>query len=77
MREELLEILNELNSDIDYETETNLIDGKKLDSLTILMLITEICNAFEIEIGPKWMKNENFNSVDAMMKMIENIKEEE
>ena len=58
-------------------TEKNLIDGKCLDSLTILTLITEICDTFDISIGPKWMKNENFNSVEAMWKMIQAIQEEE
>lgn len=75
--DELLEILKEINPDIDYETETNLIDGKCLDSLSILTLITEICDTFDIEIGPKWMRNENFNSVKAMWRMIEQIQEEE
>lgn len=75
--EELLEILNDLNPDIDYSTEKNLIDGKCLDSLTILTLITEICDTFDISISPKWMKNENFNSVEAMWKMIQTIQEEE
>lgn len=75
--DELLEILYDLNPDIDYATETNLIDGKCLDSLTILTLITEICDTFDISIGPKWMKNENFNSVEAMWKMIQAIQEEE
>lgn len=74
--EELLNILNEINPDIDYETETNLIDGKCLDSLSILTLITEICDTFDIEIGPKWMKNENFNSAEAMWNMIQAIQEE-
>ncbi len=74
--DELMEILMEINPDIDYETETNLIDGKKLDSLSILTLITEICDVFDIEIGPKWMRNENFNSVDAMWKMIQAIQED-
>ena len=74
--EELLEILNDINPDIDYENETNLIDGKCLDSLSILTLITEICDRFDIEIGPQWMRNENFNSVDAMWKMITAISEE-
>ena len=74
--EELLEILNEINSDIDYEKEKNLIDGKVLDSLSILTLITEICDTFDIEIGPKWMRNENFNSVDAMWNMIQAIQNE-
>ena len=75
--EELLEILNDLNPDIDYETEKNLIDGKCLDSLTIITLITQICDTFDIEISPKWMRNENFNSVEAMWNMIQTIQEEE
>ena len=75
--DELLEILNEINPDIDYETEDNLIDGKVLDSLSILTLITEICCTFDIEISPKWMRNENFNSADAMWNMIQTIKDEE
>ena len=74
--EELLEILNEINPDIDYEKEHNLIDGKLLDSLSILTLITEICDTFDIEIGPKWMRNENFNSVGAMWNMIQSIQSE-
>lgn len=75
--DELLDILNNLNPDIDYSTEKNLIDGKCLDSLTILTLITEICDTFDISISPKWMKNENFNSVEAMWNMIQTIQEEE
>ncbi|MBQ7669390.1 MAG: acyl carrier protein [Clostridia bacterium] len=75
--EELLEILNDLDPDIDYATEKNLIDGKCFDSLTILTLITEICNTFDISISPKWMKNENFNSAEAMWNMICAIKDEE
>lgn len=74
--DELLEILNEIDPDIDYETETNLIDGKLLDSLSIITLITEICDTFDIEIGPKWMRNENFNSVQSMWNMIQTIQDE-
>ena len=75
--EELLEILNNINPDIDYENETNLIDGKVLDSFSIITLIGEICDTFDIEISPKWMRNENFNSVTAMYNMIQNIIDEE
>lgn len=75
--DELLAILNDINPDIDYENETNLIDGKILDSLSIISLITEICDTFDIEIGPKWMRNENFNSVEAMWNMIQTIMEDE
>ena len=75
--EELLEILQDINPDVDYETENNLIDGKVLDSLSIIQMINEICETFDIEIGPKWMRNENFNSAQKIWDMIQAIREEE
>lgn len=75
--EELLEILRDINPDVDYETEDNLIDGKVLDSLSIIQMINEICETFDIEIGPKWMRNENFNSAQKIWAMIQAIQEEE
>ena len=75
--EELLEILNEINPDVDYEKEENLIDGKVYDSFSIITLIGEICDKFHIEISPKWMRNENFNSASAMWAMIQTIQENE
>ena len=75
--DELLEILNDINPDIDYMTEDNLIDGKVLDSLSIILMIGEICDRFDIEIGPKYMRNENFNSAQKIWEMIQKIQEEE
>ena len=75
--DELLEILEEISPDVDYENEKNVIDGKVLDSFSIINLIAEICDHFDIEISPKWMRNENFNSVEAMWNMIQAIQEEE
>ena len=73
--EELLEILNDINSDIDYAVEDKLIDNKLYDSLSIISLISQICDTFDIEIGPKYIRNENFNSAEAMWKMIQEIQE--
>ena len=75
--DELLEILNEIDPDIDYANETNLIDGKVLDSFSIIRLIGEICDHFDIDISPKWMRNENFNSAERMWQMIQAILEED
>ena len=75
--DELIAILQDINPDVDYETEDNLIDGKVLDSLSILQMISEICETFDIEIGPKWMRNENFNSAARIWAMIQAIQEEE
>ena len=75
--DELLEILNDINPDIDYDTEDNLIDGKVLDSFSIISLIAQIMDTFDIDISPKWMRNENFNSAKAMWEMIQAIQEDE
>ena len=75
--EELLEILNDINPDVDYETEDNLIDGKVYDSFSIITLISNICEEFDIELGPEHLIPENFNSAQAMWDMIQRVQEDE
>ncbi len=75
--DELLEILEEINPDVDYEVEDRLIDGKVLDSFSIVSLVAQISDAFDIEISPKYLVPENFNSAEAMWNMIQLIQEEE
>ena len=75
--EELLEILDDINPDVDYSKETNLIDGKVYDSFSIITLVSNISEEFDIEIGPEYLVPENFNSADAMWKMIQKIQEDE
>ena len=75
--EELMDILMDLDPDIDYEHETRLIDGKVLDSFKIVSLVAQISDCFDIEISPKYLVPENFNSVPAMWAMIQKIQEEE
>ena len=75
--EELLEILNDLNPDIDYETEDKLIDNKHYDSFKIITLISLISETFDVELGPEHLIPENFNSAKAMWEMIRRIQEGE
>ena len=48
--ERLLEILEEIQPDIDYATCTDLVDGHLLDSLSIIALVAELEDAFDITI---------------------------
>lgn len=75
--EKLMEILMEINPDIDYENEKQLIDGKVLDSFSIVNLVSQISETFDIDISPKYLVPEYFNSVDAMWDMIQTILNEE
>ena len=72
--EELLEILKEINSDIDYENETALIDDGILDSLDVVALVSELNDHYDIEIGLDDLIPENFNSLEAMLALIEKLK---
>ena len=73
--EELLEILQDIDDSVDYENETALIDDHILDSFAIITLISEIEEAFDIEVAAAEMTPENFNSAEALWKMIERLQE--
>lgn len=75
--DELLDILNDLDPDVDYETEDRLIDGKIYDSFRIITLISAISETFDLELGPEHLIPENFNSAQAMWDMICRIRDEE
>lgn len=67
--EKLIDILKELRPDIDIESQS-LVDDGVLDSFDIVTLVGELVDAFSIEIGVEDIIPENFNSVDAMMALI-------
>lgn len=74
--EDLIEILEELQPEVDYETAENLIDGRYLDSLTILALVSEIEDKFGVEIPTVEIIPNNFNSAKKIWSLIERLREE-
>ena len=58
--EKLIEILEDLQPEVDYETNEELIDGRYLDSLTILSLVSEIEDEFDVEIPTVEIIPDNF-----------------
>ncbi len=75
--EKLLEILKELEPDVDYDTCENLVDGRYFDSLTILTLISEIEDNFDVEIPTVEIIPENFNSAQKIWNLITKLQEED
>lgn len=73
---ELMQILEELRPDVDFEKETALIDDGILDSFDIVALVGELNDAFDIEIKPNNLVPANFNSAEAMMDLIEQLQDE-
>lgn len=73
-REKLMEILTEACPGVNFEGETALIDDWILESLDIVAIVTEIMDVFGVELNVDDLLPENFNSVDAMLELIESRK---
>ena len=74
--EELIQILEDIRPDADFTKEKKLIDNSILDSFDIVSLVGELNDEFDIDINPAELVPENFNSVEAMYKMIERLQDE-
>lgn len=72
--DELMEILEDICQDVDFENETALIDDAILDSFSILSIVSELQDAFEIVITPADMIPKNFNSAEALWDMVCRLK---
>ena len=71
MKKQIIEILSEICPGIDFETETALIDDGLIDALDIVAVVTELMEAFDVELGVDDLTPENFNSVEAIEELIE------
>ena len=74
--EKIIEILNGLKSGVDFMNVKDLVTGKVLDSIEITSLIASLEDEFDIEIGMEYMENSNFDSVEAMWEMVQDILDE-
>ena len=75
--EALLEILNGLHPEVDFETCDTLIDDKILDSFDIITIITEINTEYDVAIPAEEIIPENFNSAEALYDLVERLQDED
>lgn len=72
--EELLKLLEGVRPDVDFETETELIDDGILDSMDVVSIISEIDDVFNVQIRITELDPDNFNSAKAMWDLIQKLK---
>ena len=70
-KSKLYDILSEVRPDVAFEQEEGLIDNGLLTSFDLISIISEINEAYEITIKMVDILPENFNSVEAMTRLIE------
>lgn len=71
--EKLIEILEEIKDDVDFETTERLIDDGILSSFDILSIVSELEDAFDVDITPVDIIPENFNSAKALWDMVQRL----
>lgn len=76
MKEKLMKILKDLRADVDFEKEKKLIDDGILASFDIVTLVSELNSEFDVEINVMDLEPENFNTIEAMLELIEKLQEE-
>ena len=74
-RQKLIALLAEVNEDIDFAAETALVDDGLIDSLDMTVIIAAIDEAFDVHITTADIEPEHFNSVDAMLRLIQRHRE--
>ena len=72
-REAIIEILEELAPGGDFEGCTTLVDSRVLDSLTIVALVSELEDAFDITIPAVEVVVENFNAVEGLTALVQRL----
>ena len=73
MEEKIKKILGNVKPDVEITSDCKLITDKIIDSIDMMELITELEDAFGIEISMEYMDSKHFDTFDAIVKMVEEL----
>ena len=73
--EKLLEILKTVCPDVDFETETDLVEDGVLTSLDIVMIVSELMASYDIRIDVDDLMPENFKSAETILELVKRAEE--
>ena len=74
MKEKVLALLRREIPEIDFTASEALVDDGILDSLTITELIAALSLEFGIKVPYEELNEENFNSLEGIIAMVERLK---
>lgn len=76
IRERVISVLEEANEELIGYTGDNLFDDGILDSFQVMDIVNDLEEELDIEIDAKYVVEENFVTVDAIVALIEMIMNE-
>lgn len=75
--DEVIEMLEDINDEPDYENCTTLIDDNLLDSFDILAIVSGADDEFDVTIPAKDIIPPNFNSAQALCALFNRLADED
>ena len=72
--EELLTLLKDIRPDVNFESESSLIDDGILDSMDVVSIISAVDDVFGVQIRITELDPENFNSAENLWALIQDLK---
>ncbi|MDD6212341.1 MAG: acyl carrier protein [Clostridiales bacterium] len=73
--EALLNMLQALHPEVDFETCDTLMDDEILDSDDLEVLLAGISREYDVQIPEEEVNEENFNSAETIYDLIESLSE--
>ena len=77
MIDEIKEILTRIRPDVDFDNQKQLITSEILDSFDIISILVELSERFMIDIDPYDVREEYFDSLDGIEKLVCTLKKEQ
>lgn len=73
IRERVLAIMKETKPTKNLENIKDIMEGGYIDSFELMTLISRLMDEFNIDITIEDMTMENFNSIDAIVAMVDSL----
>lgn len=75
--EKIIQIIKTINPLAKIDETTKLLDEHTLDSLSMITLVSELEDEFDVEISARDIVPENFQTVGAIAELIERLEDED
>lgn len=75
--EKIIEIIKDIRPAANIDENTRLLDEHIIDSLSMIQLVAELDDEFDVEIEAMDIIPENFETVSAISKLIERLEDED
>lgn len=74
--EEIIGLINQIKPTLQNVNKSTVLNQGLLDSLDIITLVTLLEKEFDVKIAGTCLKQENFETVETLLEMIQQIKSE-